>query len=151
MKLHILILILITCLAANVPTLANTPTILQQEAKTNEVNISPKLLLRSAKSIYVESDSIYFESGTLENALRKNSKFEKLGFILTRDKTEADIIIEVQRVVFTPVFTFRAFDRKTQTIVATGKATSIVGLRLLRSASSSMASQFLNQALKAQK
>ena len=151
MKLHILVLTLIICLSSNVMTQANKPIIAQQERKTNELNISPKALLRSAKSIYVESDSIYFESGTLENALRKNSKFEKLGFILTKDKTEADIIIEVQRVVFTPVFTFRAFDRKTQTIVATGKATSIVGIRLFHSASSSMANQFLNQALKAQK
>lgn len=111
--------------------------------------LDPQYLLRRAKIVCIKSRSVYFNEGTLENALTKNSKFSTLGFILTKDSNEADIIIEVQRVLFTSVFTFAAIDRRTGTIVATGKATSILGLRLLYSASQSMARQFLDQAAKA--
>lgn len=152
MKFYILLLIFIVFMVANI-AIAQTEKIAAKQLESKQIEntqletkLNPKALLRNASTISVKSHSVYFDSGTLENALRKNSKFEKLGFTLIKSDTEADIVIEVERVLFTPVFTFRAIDRKTKIIVATGKATSIIGLRLIHSASSSMAGQFLNQA-----
>src|SRR5215213_3644910 len=68
---------------------------------------SPRALLARARTVYVVSDTDFFEEVQLQNELRKRGEFElwKTVIVDAYDKRNvADIIIEIDRPLFT--FTF---------------------------------------------
>jgi hypothetical protein len=91
---------------------------------------SPLALLSRAQTIYVRSGTSYFEPIQLQNALRKRSEFEawELAIIDDWDKAKvADIIIEVDRPLFTFIFTYKITDRTNGVLLTSGKITAIDG------------------------
>ncbi|MGH9944059.1 MAG: hypothetical protein ACRD9R_17075 [Pyrinomonadaceae bacterium] len=84
-------------------------------------------ILRAARSIYVRQQSIYFKPEELENVLRRRPEFRQWELLLTRDETSADLVIEVRRKAFTTKFVFTVLDPRTQTVVASGRVSSLFG------------------------
>jgi hypothetical protein len=83
--------------------------------------------LRTAKTIFVRSQSDFFTRGAMERELLKRPEFALWGMTITRQEESADLIIEVHRKRFTTRFTFSAFDTRSGRILATDTASSIGG------------------------
>lgn len=81
---------------------------------------------RSARFIYVRSNSLLVTTEDIENKLRKHPDFQRLGLIVTRQEADADLILEVRRSVLTK-FVFTAVEPETLVLVASGKLSSLGG------------------------
>ena len=91
---------------------------------------SPKFLLAKARILFVGSESSFFEDDQLQNALRKREEFDRwqLAIVDGWDKRNvADLIITIDRPVFTYTFTYKITDRSKGIILATGKVTAFDG------------------------
>ena len=80
-----------------------------------------------AHVLFIHSDTDYFEEAQLQNALRKRSEMDtwQLAIVDGWSKRDvADILIEVDRPLFTYTFTYKITDRNTGIILATGKVTA---------------------------
>jgi hypothetical protein len=89
--------------------------------------ISSLEALRSARTIFIKSKSVYFKASTLEDELLKREEFLLWGLSITRDESDADLIIEVGRKIFTTHFVYSVIDVRTSHVVAAGKVDSIGG------------------------
>lgn len=81
---------------------------------------------RSARFIYVLSQSLLVTSEDIENKLRKHPDFTRFGLVVTRQPADADLILEVRRSVLTK-FVFTATEPETLVVVASGKLSSLGG------------------------
>ena len=86
----------------------------------------PATILRTARTIFIHSKTIYVKDSEVENALRKRPEFQAWGLVITRDEGQADLLIEVERKVFTKRFVFSVIDPRTLVLVTSGKARSII-------------------------
>ena len=110
-------------------------------AQAPETN--PAAILRSAKVIYVRSGSLLVRAPVIESKLRKRSEFQSLGLVITRDASEADLMLEVEHDLFT-MYVFTVVDLKTNIIVASGKLSSLGG-----TVAGKVAKRFMKQMMKA--
>ena len=99
----------------------------------------PVTILRQAKLIYVRKKTAYIEATELENELRKRPEFQRWGLAITRNEVDADLILEVNRKVFTR-FVYSVIDPRTNTVVASGKLSSLGG-----TLSTKIAKRFIEQ------
>jgi len=91
---------------------------------------SPNALLSRARILYVYSNTEYFETVQLQNALRKRNEVDawQLAMIDGWDKRNvADTEIEIDRPLFTFTFTYKITNRSTGLLLATGKVTAFDG------------------------
>ena len=91
---------------------------------------SPKALLGRARTFYVESGTSYFEPVQLQNAMRAREELEAWGVVILDgyDKRGvADLLIEIDRPLFTFTFTYKLTDRGTGVLLASGKVTAFDG------------------------
>lgn len=91
---------------------------------------SPRAVLSRAQTIFIESSTSYFEPIQLQNALRKHSEFEawEMAIIDSWEKRKlADIVIEIDRPLFTFTFTYKITDRTNGMLLTTGKITAFDG------------------------
>jgi hypothetical protein len=90
---------------------------------------SPKALLSRARILYIYSNTEYFETVQLQNALRKRNEVDawQLAMVDGWDKRSvADIVIEIDRPLFTFDFTYKITNRD-GILLATGKVTAFDG------------------------
>ena len=99
----------------------------------------PATILRNAKLIYVRKKTAYIEATELENELRKRPEFQRWGLAITRNEADADLILEVNRKVFTR-FVYSVIDPRTDIVVASGKLSSLGG-----TLSTKIAKRFIEQ------
>jgi len=100
----------------------------EEAAKIAET--SPKAQLSRARVLYMWSNTDYFETVQLQNALRKRSEVDtwQLAMIDGWDKrANADTEIEIDRPLFTFTFTYKIINRSTGILLATGKVNAIDG------------------------
>lgn len=91
---------------------------------------SPRALLSRAQTVFVDSNTSYFEAIQLQNALRKHSEFEawEMAIVDGWDKRNiADIIVEIDRPLFTFTFTYKITDRSNGILLTSGKITAFDG------------------------
>jgi len=91
---------------------------------------SPRALLSRAKTVFVESSTSYFEPIQLQNALRKRSELNAWEMVIIdswEKRKVADIIIEIDRPLFTFTFTYKITDRSNGILLATGKINAFDG------------------------
>jgi hypothetical protein len=81
---------------------------------------TPRDVLASSKTVYVRSNSVSFKSGQLVNALMKQTDFPAFGLTFVDDPQLADLIIEIDHVVFTWKYTFKIYSQRLSVVVATG-------------------------------
>jgi len=88
---------------------------------------NPLDIVRTAKTLRVASHSMYFTPEALEKELAKHKEFQMLGMMVVKDARVADLLIAVDRPLFTYSFTFSVTDSKTSLVLDTGKVTAIDG------------------------
>ena len=98
-----------------------------QQPQTETARPTPNEVLRNAQTIFIRSKSVYFKASTLENSLLQQDEFQQWGLVITREESDADLIIEVGRKVFTTSFIYSVIDPKNKRVVASGRVNSIGG------------------------
>jgi hypothetical protein len=83
--------------------------------------------LRSARTVFIMSRSGFFNPSDLANELLKKSDFTQMGLTITKDRNAADLLIEVDRLIFTTHFPYVVVDPKNNTVVASGEVNSLFG------------------------
>lgn len=87
----------------------------------------PKQILRTAKSVYVHSKTSFLTVDTLDRALVLRKDWDKLGLTIVQDPRVADLLIEIDRPLFTYVHTFVLTDKRTSIVLGAGKVTAFDG------------------------
>ena len=88
------------------------------------IGADPVSIMRSARTIFVRSMTIYLEAQQLENELRKRPEFRLLELAIVKDEQMADIRIEINRAEFSFNYAFTATNPQTSLVVASGKVTA---------------------------
>lgn len=78
------------------------------------------------KQVFVRSTSLLVRGAVVEDKLLKRPEFQQLGFVITRELSEADLILELRHDLFTK-YVFTVVDTKTQTVITGGKLSSLGG------------------------
>jgi hypothetical protein len=86
----------------------------------------PAEIMRRARFVYVDSDSEFVSAHEVEDSLRKRKEFRAWGMVVTRRRSEADLVIEITRKSFSRRFTFTVVDPRTDEVVASGKMRSVL-------------------------
>ena len=100
----------------------------EQSARLAEM--SPRALLARARTVYVYSDTSYFEEAQLQNELRKRDELEAWRMLIVDGhaaRNVTDILVEIDRPLFTFTFTYEIMDRATGVVLATGKVSAFDG------------------------
>jgi len=93
---------------------------------------SPKALLRNARVVYIYSGTSFFDSIQLQNELRKREEFENWQMAIVdgggwnQDKV-SDVMIAIDRPLFTYTFTYKITSSRNGIVLATGKVTAFDG------------------------
>ncbi len=80
----------------------------------------------ASRRVFVRSKSLLVRGAVVEDKLLKRPEFKQLGFSITRDKSDADIILELRHDLLTK-YVFTVVEVKTQTVIAGGKLSSLGG------------------------
>jgi hypothetical protein len=89
--------------------------------------IKPKQILRDAKTIHINSKTSFLTVDTLIRALTLKKNWDKLGLTIVQDPRLADVMIEIDRPLFTYVHTFVITDKRTSVVLGSGKVTAFDG------------------------
>jgi hypothetical protein len=81
---------------------------------------------QTPRRVLVHSTSLLVRGATVEDKLLKHSEFKRAGFVITRDLTEADLVLELRHDLLT-MYVFTVVDAKTLTVIAGGKLSSLGG------------------------
>lgn len=87
----------------------------------------PKQLLKLAKSIHLRSKTAFLTVDTLNQAIAREPDWPKLGLLIVNDQRVADLLIEIDRPLFTYIHSYVVIDKRTSVILAAGKVTAIDG------------------------
>ena len=80
----------------------------------------------NTRRVFVRSTSLLVRAAVVEDKLLKNSRFKRMGFVLTRDPRDADFVLELRHDLLTK-YVFTVVDTKTMTVVAGAKLSSLGG------------------------
>jgi hypothetical protein len=95
-------------------------------ARTRPQVADPANVLRTARLVYVNSDTAFVNAREVEASLLKRKEFRAWGMAVTRNAGEADLIIEITRKTLTRRFTFTVVEPRTMSVVASGKTRSVL-------------------------
>jgi hypothetical protein len=84
-------------------------------------------LVSKARSLYVDSDTVYMKREQLVSSLLGRDEFKAWVLQVTNSRDLADLLVHVQRVPFSNHFIYTVTDRRTETIVMAGKVDSLAG------------------------
>ena len=84
-------------------------------------------LVRSARTIFVESHTIWMKGNLLQDALYVRPEIREWGIRIVDDRKDADIYIDVTRPFLTYDWIFKMINPKTGMELGTGKVTAIDG------------------------
>lgn len=110
------------CIAAAV-TLVDA----QQNQPAAIARPNPNDILRSAQTIFIRTKSVYFKPAALEQKLLERDEIQQWGFVISREESDADLIIEVDRKLFTSHFVYSVIDPKAGRVLLAGNINSIGG------------------------
>lgn len=88
------------------------------------ISADPNSILRSIRTIFVRSMTVYLEAEHLETELRKRPEFKELELAIVKDERVADLMIEINRAEFSFNYAFTATNPQTSIVVASGKVTA---------------------------
>lgn len=91
------------------------------------VGSDPKQILKNARTIYIHSKTAFLTVDTLDRALALEKEWPKLELTIVQDQRVADLLIEIDRPLFTYVHTFVIVDKRTSIVLGSGKVTAFDG------------------------
>ena len=118
----LMILFAIICSLATIHGINAEPIFQGETASTSPIDV-----LRSARTIFIRTKSVYFKPAALEQALLNRDEIQQWGVAITRNEADADLIIEVDRKLFTNRFVYSVLDPHRNRVVAAGKIGSLGG------------------------
>jgi S1-C subfamily serine protease len=77
-------------------------------------------ILAASKTIYVTSNTMFFKPDQLINALNTKPEMAQWGLSFTDERDLADLILELDHVLYTYKYTFKLYSQRLGTVVATG-------------------------------
>ena len=83
--------------------------------------------IKNAKSICIESKTMFLTVSTLERALMKQKNWDKLGLNLI-NSCKADLQIDVDRLHFTHIHTYVVTERSSGIVLAAGRVRAFDGV-----------------------
>ena len=95
-------------------------------SKTRPRATDPATVMRTARLVYVNSDSVFVDAHEVEAPLLKRKEFRAWGMAVTRNPAEADLVIEITRKALRRRFTFTVVDPRTMTVVTSGQTRSVI-------------------------
>ena len=98
-------------------------------------------ILGSFKTLYTHSGTVYMQEEDLRSALQERSEFSYWKIEFTPRASEAEVILEVNRPVFTFDWTYKLAERRTGAVLLSGKITSWDG----KSAASKLAASIADR------
>lgn len=101
-------------------------------------------ILGSAHTLYVWSRTVFVKQEVIESALLKRDDFRQSGLLITKDGSDADLVLTVRRANFTTEYPYDVVDQKSGLVVAGGKVNSVFG-----TAAGKIAARFMKQLRKA--
>jgi S1-C subfamily serine protease len=104
-----------------------TGTSAANDTGIREPGNDPAAILRSARSIFVESHTIWMKGNLLQDALYVRPEMKEWSMRIVDDRNGADIYIDVTRPWLTYDWIFKMINPKTGTVLGTGKVTAIDG------------------------
>jgi len=104
-----------------------TGTSAPNDTAIRESGSDPAGILRSARSIFVESHTIWMKGNLLQDALYVRPEMREWGMRVVDDRNGADIYIDVTRPWLTYDWIFKMINPKTGMVLGTGKVTAIDG------------------------
>jgi mRNA degradation ribonuclease J1/J2 len=104
--------------------LVNSSNAYAQNASIRSIAAQPAAT--TERRVFVRSTALLVRAAVVEEKLMKRPEFNQLGLAITRDESNADIILELRHDVLTK-YVYSAVDTKTQTVVAGGKVSSLGG------------------------
>lgn len=87
----------------------------------------PQQILKNAKTIYIHSKTSFLTVDTLDRALALQKGWPELGLTIVQDPRVADLLVEIDRPLFTYVHTFVIIDKRTTIVLDSGKVTAFDG------------------------
>ena len=81
---------------------------------------TPADVLVASKTVYVMSDTVGFKPDQLVNALNKQKEFPAFNLTFVNERELADLILEIDHIVFTWKYTFKLYSQRLGVVVATG-------------------------------
>jgi hypothetical protein len=101
------------------------------EESARAADLNPRALLKSARTFYVSSGTSFFEPVQLQNALLKRAEAEPWPLSILDGDWEkrriADVLVHIDRPLFTYTFTYQLTHRSSGVVLATGKVTAFDG------------------------
>ncbi|HRH42769.1 MAG TPA: trypsin-like peptidase domain-containing protein [Pyrinomonadaceae bacterium] len=82
--------------------------------------VTPKEILAISKTIYVTSRTVFFKPEQLINALNKKDEMNEWGLSFVEEYDLADLVLEIDHLLFTYKFTFKLYSQRLGSIIATG-------------------------------
>ena len=90
-------------------------------------HVDPAQILKQSKTIFLHSKTSFLTVDTLVRALTLQKDWSKIGLTIVQDPRVADLIIEIDRPLFTYVHTFVLTDKRTSIVLGSGKVTAFDG------------------------
>ena len=95
--------------------------------------------IKDARTICIHSETLFLTVSTLERAMMKQKRWDRLGLNIVGEGRGADLQIEVDRLHFTHIHTYVLTDKSTGIVLAAGRVRAFDGVV----ASGSMAEQIV--------
>lgn len=90
-------------------------------------NADPQKILKDARTISIRSKTAFLTVDTVDRALMGEKQWPELGLTIVQDPRVADLLIEIDRPLFTYVHTFVISDKRTSMVLGSGKVTALDG------------------------
>jgi len=113
--------------------LASQPVAVQHRSEDERAaaaavaSLRPGDVLQRSRTICVETKTDFFTPETLEKSLLGEKDFAGLGLVIVKDPRVADLIIQIDRPLFTHQRTYTVFDPKTTIVLLTGNVRAFDG------------------------
>ena len=85
-----------------------------------------KVPRKAGRRVFVRSSSLLVRGAVVEDKLLKRPEFQQLGFLITRQLSEADLILELRHDLFT-MYVFTVVDARGELVLVSGKLSSLGG------------------------
>ncbi|MEK6407785.1 MAG: hypothetical protein AABN34_12545 [Acidobacteriota bacterium] len=105
----------------------NSSAGLERIARISAPGASPESILRATRTISISSMTMFLKPDQLEDELRKRPEFEAMGLAIVKDATKADLMIDLDRPVFTYTFTYSVSSADTRVVVMSGNVIAFDG------------------------
>jgi hypothetical protein len=84
--------------------------------------------IKNARTICVQSQTLFLTVSTLERALMKQKNWDRLGLNIVGEGCSADLQIDVDRLHFTHIHTYVLTDKSTKIVLAAGRVRALDGV-----------------------